>query len=513
MLAVDLLRRGAARHADRTALVFGDRSLTYREVNQASNRIAHVLRGLGVPPGGRVGLLMGNGLWSVPVDFACLKAGVARVPLNARLSADEHEKMLTETDVRFLVYGPELAEQAAELAGRLGGLQMACLGPGVHGDDLDLLQAMAEASDDDPRVTLRADDVVLVLYTSGTTGTLKAVEHTQHSYAAIVTNILTNLLSPGRDGVMLHAASLIHASGTFVLPYWLRGGTSAILAGFDPEEYARAIGRYGATAINLVPTMLAMLFAVGADKLVDRSRLETVVYGASPMPRSVIERGLDAWGPRFVQYYGQTEAPLCVTVLDEDDHAEGGDLLGACGHPSVEAEVAVTDGAGVPVGVGEVGEMRVRAPFQMAGYYRAPELNAQTITPDGWIRTRDLARTDERGYLYLVDRTSDMIVTGGYNVYPREVEDALMAHPAVAEVAVVSAPDPTWVEAVTAFVAFKPGASASEEELRGHVRARLAGYKVPKSVHVVDAIPKSAVGKILRRALRDPLWADHDRPI
>lgn len=513
MLAVDLVRRGAARHADRTAIVFGDRSLTYRDVDRAANRIANVFRGLGITAGARVGLLMGNGLWSVPVDFGCLKANVARVPLNARLSADEHQTMLAETGVDLLVYGPELAQTAAELADRMDGVRMACLGPAARADHLDLLQTMEDAGDDDPRVPVRADDVMIVLYTSGTTGTLKAVQHTQYSYASVVRNILTNLVSPGRDDVMLHAASLIHASGTFVLPYWLRGGTSAILTGFDPEEYADAIGRYRATAVNLVPTMLAMLFATGAAGRVDLSRLQTVVYGASPMPRAVIEQAMDAWGSRFVQYYGQTEAPLCITVLDEDDHTEGGDLLGACGHPSVDAEVAVTDEAGIPVPAGEIGEVRVRAPFQMAGYFEAPELNAETITSDGWVRTRDLARVDDRGYMYLVDRTSDMIVTGGYNVYPREVEDALMAHPAVAECAVVGAPDPTWVEAVTAFVAFKPGAGAGQDELRAHVRARLAGYKVPKTVHVVDAIPKSAVGKILRRALRDPLWAGHHRPI
>ncbi|MFH8618935.1 AMP-binding protein [Streptomyces sp. NPDC017979] len=506
MLAVDLVRLGAARFAGRTALTFGDRSLSYAEVDEAANRMAHVLAGLGAGRGGRVGLLFDNGLWSVPIDFACLKAGAARVPLNTRLAAAEHARMVRETRVDVLVYAPELAEHAHEVAAALPGLTPVSIGPSAAGDDLDLLAAMREASPADPRVRAEPDDVVLVLYTSGTTGTLKAARHTQRSYAAMVANVLTNAFSPGRDDVMLHAASLIHASGTFVLPIWLRGGVSAVLPGFDPDSYLTAIARQGITAVNLVPTMLSMVFAGGRAEGADLGRLHTVIYGASPMPRPLIERALDAWGPKFVQYYGQTEAPLCITALDKADHVEGGDLLGAAGHPAVDARVALTDDEGVPVGTGEIGEVRVKSAFTMAGYHQAPELTAQTLTPDGWIRTRDLGRFDDRGYLHLVDRSSDMIVTGGYNVYPREVEDVLAAHPAVAQCAVVGAPDPTWVEAVTAFVTLRPGATTAEEALRDHVRARLAGYKVPKAVHFVDAIPLSPVGKVLRRALRDPLW-------
>ncbi|WP_326745693.1 AMP-binding protein [Streptomyces sp. NBC_00121] len=506
MLAVDLVRRGAARFAGRTAVHFENRSLTYAEVDEAANRLAHVLAGLGVGRGDRVGLLLGNGLWSISVDFACLKAGAARVPLNGRLSAAEHTRMLQDTGVTLLVYGPELAERALELGAAVPGLGLACLGSSGAAGHLDLPAAMREASPADPMLPAAADDVILILYTSGTTGTLKAAQHTQASYAAISANILSNLVSPGRDDVMLHAASLIHASGTFVLPYWVRGGASVVLGGFDPDEYLTAIARYGVTAVNLVPTMLGMLFADANAERADLARLHTVVYGASPMPRPLIEHALDAWGPKFVQYFGQTEAPLCLTVLDKDDHAEGGELLGAAGHPVVDARLVVTDEDGAPVAPGGIGEVRVKAPFAMAGYYDAPELTAASLTGDGWIRTRDLARFDDRGYLHLVDRSSDMIITGGYNVYPREVEDALASHPAVGQCAVVGAPDATWVEAVTAFVTLRPGAAVSEAALRDHVRARLAGYKVPKNVHFVETIPYSPVGKILRRALRDPLW-------
>jgi acyl-CoA synthetase (AMP-forming)/AMP-acid ligase II len=505
MLTVELVRRGAARHAARTAVRCGDRSLTFAEVDAAANRIANVLAGLGVGRGNRVGLLIDNGIWSIPVDFACLKAGAARVPLNARLAADEQARMLDATGVRLLVHGTAHAERAGELAARLDGLRLASLGPAPDVNAVDLVAAMKQASGADPRTPAEPGDPVLVLYTSGTTGALKAVEHSQASFAAITANILANLISPGRDSVMLHAASLIHASGTFVLPYWIRGGCAAVLPGFDPASYLDELARHRATEINLVPTMLGMLLTSGAAERADVSSLRTAIYGASPMPRPILEQALQVWGHRLVQYYGQTEAPLAITVLDKDDHRDPA-LLASCGHPSADAEVAVTDTDGNPVPAGQVGEIRVRAPFGMTGYAGAPGITAQTITADGWIRTRDLGTVDDRGYLTLVDRSSDMIITGGYNVYPREVEEALLAHPAVTGAAVVGAPDDTWVEAVTAFVTLRPGASASEDELRQAVRARLAGYKVPKTVHVIDAIPLSPAGKVLRRALRQPLW-------
>ncbi len=509
MLTVDMVRAGARRHRDRVAIRYDDAALTFRQVDEAANRMANVLLGAGAEAGERVGLLLGNGPWTVPVDFACLKARLCRVPLNGRLSADEHARMLADAGVRTLVYESALTARADELAERLDGLRTVSLGLGRTGD-LDLLAEMDRASAADPGLPARPDDVILALYTSGTTGTLKAAQHTQASYAAIVANILANVLSPARGDVMLHAAPLIHASGTFVLPFWLRGAEAAVLGGFDPKGYLDAIPRYGATHANLVPTMLQMLLSNGAASA-DIGPLRSVFYGASPMPRPVIEEAMAAWGPIFLQYYGQTEAPLCMSVLAPEDHVGADAPLGSCGQPVVDAELRLVDERGADVEPGTPGEIVVRAPFTMAGYLNAPELNAATFLGDGWLRTRDVARFDDRGFLYLVDRTSDMIVSGAYNVYPREVEDALYAHPAVAECAVVGAPDERWVEAVIAFVVRRPGAEAGASELTEHVRSRLAGYKVPKRVEFVDAIPKSGVGKILRRALRDPLWEGVDR--
>lgn len=504
-LAADLIREGARKHADEVAIYFGEDSLTFREVDEMANRFANVLAEHGVGRGDRLAILVGNGLWTVSLDFACMKAGIARVPLNARLSVAEHERMITGAGATFLVHEPGLEESAAELRERISGLAVVGLGGPAAGGGPDLLVAAEQVSPEDPRVELEADDPVLVLHTSGTTGVLKAAVHSQASFAAVAKNILDNVFSPTTDSVMLHAASMIHASGTFVLPYWLRGGASAILPGFEPKGFLDAIARYRATEVNLVPTMLGMLFANDALEASDISSLRAVLYGASPMPRPLIVRALKQWGPIFMQYYGQTEAPLVITVLTQEDHQNPA-LLGSCGRAAVGVQIRLMDEDGLEVAAGDIGEIQVRMPSQMVGYDNADELNAEMITEDGWIRTRDMAYVDNAGYYFLVDRRSDMIVTGGYNVYPREVEDALAKSPAVAECAVVGAPDPVWVEAVTAFVSLRPGAGVTEEQLKEEVRGQLAGYKVPKRIYFVDAIPKSAVGKILRRALREPLW-------
>ncbi len=517
MLTVELIRRGARQFADDVAVAYGEERLTFAEVDGLSNQLANALIDRArLEVGARVGLLLNNSLFSIAIDFACAKARLARAPLNARLTAAEHAQMLTNAGVGVLVHGPDLSERARELAALVPGLVVFGLGAGALGPDL--LQLAREASSAPPPRRAEPGDVVLTLYTSGTTGALKAAEHTQASYAAIALNILLNLVEPRRGEAMLHAASLIHASGTFVLPYWLRGGRSLVLPGFQPAAYLDAIERLRPAALNLVPTMLGMLLDQKGIERRDLSSVETIIYGASPMPRPTIERALDLWGPRFVQYYGQTEAPLAITVLAKADHVGEGarERRLACGRPSLDCEVRLVDPEGQDVENGQPGEIAVRAPFAMVGYLGADALNAQTFLPGGWLRTRDVGRFDAAGYLYLVDRTSDMIVTGGYNVYPREVEDALAGHPLVREAAVVGLPDETWGEAVTAFVALRAGASADaalEQEMIAFVRARIAAYKAPKSVRFVDDVPKSAVGKILRRALRDPFWAGRERAL
>ena len=359
---------------------------------------------------------------------------------------------------------------------------------------------------------------MLAIFTSGTTGKLKAVQHTQASYAGIVLNILLNLPDIRRGDVMLHAASLIHASGTFVVPYWLRGGASAVLPGFDPRSYFDAIEKWRPAALNMVPTMLGMLLEqTGAADITCR-RCATIIYGASPMPRPVIKRALDLWGPRFLQYYGQTEAPLFP-------HASAAPRIMSAKTPYRRAarlrpaerglRVRLVDPDGNDVPSGESGEIALRAPFQMKGYLDEPELNQATFLPGGFIRTRDVGRFDEarlslsrRPYLRhdrhrRLQRLSARGRGGARGRTPRWREGA-----------VVGIPDDKWVEAVAAFVR-----SAKTRSVGGSRHHRLrAGQSLPatrcrRSVHFINDVPKSPVGKLLRRAVRDPFWAGRERRI
>ncbi|PZQ23670.1 MAG: long-chain fatty acid--CoA ligase [Sphingopyxis macrogoltabida] len=501
-IARDLIERGAAAHGDRTAVIVGDRELSFAAINSRANRLAQALHQAGIRPGERIALLVNNGPDSIPLDFACTKLGLNRVPLNARLSRAEHQRMMTEAQCRALIYGPDLAPRAQELLEDLPAVTGFGIGDTPHrGADLDALAATA--ADAAPDVAIGPDDILLTLYTSGTTGVLKAAQHSQASFAAVARNVLANLFPILPDERMMHAASLIHASGTFVLPFWLRGACNIVLPRFEPAAYLAAIARHRPTAINLVPTMLQMLLDHPDLPATDTASLRHIVYGASPMPRAVIDRAIAHFGQnRFWQFYGQTEAPLCIAVLRPEDHA--GDRLGACGQPAVDAEIRLIDGEGRDVPPGEAGEILVRMPSAAAGYFNAPDLTAAGFDADGWVHTRDIGLFDDHGYLHLRDRTSDMIISGGYNIYPREVEDALLAHPAVREAAVVGLPDDKWVEAVTAFVVLRDGAAADEAELIAAVAGRIASYKKPHRIHFVDAIPKIPIGKVDRKALRRP---------
>lgn len=517
MNAAELIQRGAKYYAKETAVVFQEETLTFEQVYRNSNRLANALLQLGLQRGDKVAFLLANSAQSVEIDFALLLCGLVRVPLNTRLSEAEHLHMIRESEAKAILFTEAFWERVVRMREHLNTVKLYCQTNGVSNATwaISMVDAMQGVTDDEPRVSVAESDLATIQYTSGTTGTLKAAVHTQETWVAICNNILT-CLDIHEGDIMLHAAPLTHASGTLVLPHWIRGATNSVLPGFNPGEYLQVVHSEKPTTLNLVPTMIVMLLNFPQVEEYSFESVRNIIYGASPMPREVLLRGLRLWGPKFIQYYGQTEAPLILTLLDKKSHlGEGPETearLLSCGRPVSTTSLKIVDEHGVQVSDGTIGEICVKTSQGMVGYWKAPELTNDTIR-DGWIHTRDMGYVDGDGYLFLVDRKSDMIITGGFNVYPREVEEVLYQHPAVQDAAVVGVPDDKWVETIKAFVVLRPGQTVTEQELIDFCRDRLASYKKPSLVEFVDSLPMSAVGKVVRRILRDPYWEGRERPI
>jgi acyl-CoA synthetase (AMP-forming)/AMP-acid ligase II len=508
MIAAELIKRGARYFPNEIAVIYQDQKLTFQQVHENSNRLANALYQLGLEKGDRISFLLANSIHSVEIDFAMLKSGLVRVPLNTRLSEEEQFHMITETGSKAIIFTEEFAERVARLRERLSEVALFCQVDGAVKYDwiIPIYEKMEAVSGEDPQVPLCEEDLATLQYTSGTTGILKAAIHTQGSWAAIATNILASLTIEKGD-VMMHAAPLTHASGTLVLPHWIRGAANAILPGFHPQEFLQAVEKIKPTTLNLVPTMIVMLLSHPEVENYSFNSIRSIIYGASPMPREALKRGLELWGPKFIQYFGQTEVPLILTILDVEDHILALEnhlfynRLLSCGRPTITTEIKIVDAQGQEVPQGEIGEISVSSSQAMTGYWQEEALTAETIRGK-WVYTRDMGYVDQDGYLFLVDRKSDMIISGGFNIYPREVEEVLYQHPAVLEAAVVGVPDEKWVEAVKAFVVLREDHHVTDVELIEYCKANLASYKKPKYVEFIDTLPKSAVGKVVRRMLK-----------
>lgn len=508
MIAAESIKRGAIYYAKETAVIYKNQKLTFEEVHKNSNRLAHALFQLGLEKGDRISFLLANSIHSIEIDFAMLKSGLVRVPLNTRLSEEEHFHMITETNSKAILFTEEFADRVSSLREKLCDVALFCQVDGTPKYDwiYPIYDKMKTVTDGELNIPLSEEDYATLQYTSGTTGKLKAAIHTQGSWAAMAANILSSLTIEKGD-IMMHAAPLTHASGILVLPHWIRGASNAILPGFHPQEFLQAVETIKPTTLNLVPTMIVMLLSHPDVEKYSFDSVRSLIYGASPMPREALKRGLECWGPKFIQYFGQTEAPLILTTLSVEDHLLAldnpafYDRLLSCGRPTITTEIKIVDENGVGLVQGEIGEIIVSTSQSMAGYWQEEELTRETIKGK-WIYTRDMGYIDENGYVFLVDRKSDMIISGGFNIYPREVEEVLYQHPAVLEAAVVGVPDEKWVESVKAYVVLKEGHHVSEQELIDHCKAHLASYKKPKEVEFIDTLPKSAVGKVVRRMLR-----------
>ncbi|HEY3716516.1 MAG TPA: AMP-binding protein [Jatrophihabitantaceae bacterium] len=482
MQIADLIRRAGHHYGAAPALIAADRVVSFAEFDELTDRLGNALRALGFDAGDRVSVLMPNGVDGVVVYYALAKAGLVRVPLNVRETLHEHAYKIEDSQSRGLVYiGDPPADVEIAIA--------------AHD-----LQALIEKAPATPCDVPRVQDAPLRLaYTGGTTGKPKAVVLTTRSELAEVGNFLVDLLPNLRpDSVMLHAAPITHGSGAFFLPHLVKGAANVIVEKFSPQAFLEAAERHSATSTFMVPTMISMLLEDSSTPSA-KLGLERLCYGGAPIATSLLQRGLDVLGPVFAQLYGQAEAPLAITCLQPWEHTPA--RLTSAGKPYTFVEVDVRDADGISLEPGGVGEVLTRGPHTMNRYWRRPEATAETIELDGWLHTGDIGQRDDDGYLYLLDRRHDVIISGGFNVYPREVEDVLLSHPAVREAAVVGLPDEKWGERVTAAVVLRRDVTG--EEILAHCAGRLAGFKRPRDIEIWTELPKSPVGKSLRREVRD----------
>jgi acyl-CoA synthetase (AMP-forming)/AMP-acid ligase II len=488
----DLLTRVTALGADRPAITLDDRTTTFGELDDTADRVAGALAAAGLVPGDRMAVLLRN----VPEFFALLfgaaRAGVVLVALNWRLAPPEIAAILDDAEPALLVVGK------AQL-----GLVPAGVRALVLEDDFAAWTAEPAAA---PSHAPSPDDVVLQLYSSGTTGRPKGARLT-HANLAFTPRMGREFYGMGPESVNMVPSPLFHIGGVgYGLTALGQGGHTVLLSDVGPAHLLAQIERHRVTHAFAVPAVIAGMLAAPELASTDLTSLRRVAYGGAPMTEALLRRAIDGLGCGFMAVYGMTETAGSVVSLAPDEHDPDGPrahLLRSVGRPLPWLEVDLVDPVtGEPVPTGAVGEIRVRSGQNTVGYWRLPEETATTLTPDGWLRTGDAAWRDDEGYLYLHDRIKDLIISGGENIYPAEVENALAANPEVADVTVIGVPSPRWGETPKAVVVPVPGATIDPDALLADVRTRLARYKCPTSIDVVDALPRNASGKVLKRELR-----------
>ncbi len=512
-----ILTKASRLHGNRLAIHYGEQQLTYAAFTQRVARLAQALRTLGVRPGDRVALVQRNGPALFETLFACFRAGAVAVPINVRLHPEEAAFICQDCEARVLVATGEYAASAFQARERMPELQLVGV-EGVAGTlDYETFLTAADPMTADTEVD--PDDLAWLFYTSGTTGKPKGAMLTHRNLLTMTMNYFADVNPLEPEDIVLHAAPLTHGSGLYGLPAIAKGAANVILPtpSFDPEAVFHLIQQLRVTTIAfLAPTQIKMLLN-GPYQTYDLSSLRCIPYGGGPMYVEDMKQAVAAWGPVLVQIYGQGEAPMTISYLRKEEHMTHGDpaaerRLASAGIPRTDVEVRIVDNDDREVAVGAIGEIVARGSIVMAGYWNRPEATAETLR-GGWLHTGDIGMMDAQGYLYLLDRKKDMIISGGNNIYPREIEEILLVHPAIYEVAVIGVPDQLWGESVKAIIALRPGMAITEEEVNAFCRQHLASYKKPRTVEFVPELPKNAYGKILKRELREQYWQDRERRI
>jgi fatty-acyl-CoA synthase len=511
------------RNKDKPVLFLGDTTLTGGQLAERISQYIQAFEALGAGTGAAVGLLSLNRPEVLMIIGAGQTQGYRRTALHPLGSLDDHAYVLNDAGITSLIIDPNpmFVERALGLLEKVPGLkQVLTIGPvpeALAGVAVDL---NAEAAKYSPKPLVAADlppdHIGGMAYTGGTTGKPKGVIGTVQSITTMTTIQLAEWEWPEHPKFLM-CTPLSHAGAAFFVPTIVKGGEMVVLSKFDPAEVLRVIEEQKITATMLVPSMIYALMDHPDSHTRDLSSLETLYYGASAMNPVRLAEAIRRFGPIFAQYYGQSEAPMVITYLAKGDHDEK--RLTSCGRPTLFARTALLGEDGNPVPQGEVGEICVSGPLLSGGYWNLPDETSRTFH-DGWMHTGDLAREDEDGFWYIVDRTKDMIVTGGFNVFPREVEDVVAEHPSVAQVCVIGTPDEKWGEAVTAVVVLRPDADRSDEavarmteEIQGAVKERKGSVQSPKQVIVVDSVPVTALGKPDKKSVRAQFWEGAGRAV
>jgi acyl-CoA synthetase (AMP-forming)/AMP-acid ligase II len=499
--------------------VDSERAVTHRDARDEVNRLANALVAAGSERGARIGVLAKNRIEYVLAYLAASKAGVVVVPINTRLSPPQWHDIITDAGVQLLLVGDEYVAAVDALRPDLPGVtHVVAFDPTDRPGWIDYQAWLTEQPASAPARIVGADEVLYQMYTSGTTGFPKGALLTQRTVTAQMQQMGLDLhAEPGARWLLV--APLFHAGATnaiaFQSIFW--GGCLVIQADFSPHAVVRALSDEAITVALLVPAMLQACLETVPDVAERRyPRLRTMLYGASPIAEPTLRRAIAVFGCDFVQAYGLTEMTAGITFLRAADHrralADKPGLLLSAGRPYVGTEVQIVDAADVPVPNGVIGEIVARGPQVMRGYWRQDAATSEVLR-GGWLHTGDAGTLDDQGYLYIQDRVKDVIVSGGENVYPRSVENVLFAHPAVADAAVIGVPDERWGETVKAIVVLRPGMTVLPDELIDFCRGHLAGFERPRSVDVVDALPRNPSGKVLKRELREPYWVGHERRV
>jgi fatty-acyl-CoA synthase len=505
-LPVDILIQSLDRYADRTAMYIGDDELTYAQVRDQISRFAQAYAALGVGSGNAIAVLSANRPEVLITQGANALSAIRSMALHPMGSLDDHAYTLEDAGIDTLVFDPAaFSERAAQLSERVPGLKnLLAFGPTEVGTDL-----VATAAGFEPgRLTgpsVAPEEVFSLAYTGGTTGKPKGVQMTNRGVTTMLRIQMLEWEWPSETRFLV-CTPLSHAGGSFWNPTSMQGGSIVVLPGFSPQKLCEAVEKYKITATMLVPTMLyALLDYPGLDKY-DLSSLETIFYGAAAISPARLAEAIQKFGPIFFQFYGQAECPMVISALRRADHdLSKPERLASCGRPVPWLHVALLDDEGNEVPAGEPGEICVRGPLVMRGYLNKPEQTVEA-TKFGWLHTGDVARKDAEGFLYIIDRKKDMIVSGGFNVFPREVEDVLSAHPAVAAAAVIGVPDEKWGESVKAIVVLRPGRTVEAAELQALVKEHKGAVYSPKTVDFAESIPVSPLGKPDKKALRAQYW-------